>query len=62
MPIDNQPLPGMKPGAETGTPMQATPPAPLKSPKKDKLKLEKPAKNLKDIIKINPPLIVKEED
>ena len=62
MPIDNQPLPGMKPGQETGTPMQATPPAPLKSPKKEKMKLEKPSKKLKDIVDISPKLILPEED
>ena len=61
MPIDNQPLPGMKPGgADIGTPAVATPPAPLKNPKKDKLKLQKPPKNLKDIIDISP--TIKEED
>lgn len=54
MPIDNQPIAGKNPGIDTGTPGVVTPPAPLKKPKKDNLKLEKPSKNLKDIVDINP--------
>lgn len=56
MPIDNQPIAGQQPGQDTGAPQVVTPPAPLKSPKKDKkdIKLERPGKNLKDIIDIRP--------
>ena len=50
MPIDNQPTPGMKPGNYGTQPAVATVPLPLSKPKKDKLKLDKPSKNLKDII------------
>ena len=60
MPIDNQPIPGMKPGDNQGRPGMVTPPVPLKNPKKDKLKLDKPSKKLKDIIDISP--TIKEED
>ena len=56
MPIDNQPIAGQQPGQDTGAPAQVTPPVPLKKPKKDELKLEKPAKGkkLKDVIDIRP--------
>jgi hypothetical protein len=54
MPIDNQPIAGKSPGIDTGAPGVVTPPPPLKKPKKDGLKLEKPSKNLKDIVDINP--------
>jgi len=54
MPIDNQPIAGKSPGIHTGAPGVVTPPPPLKKPKKDGLKLEKPSKNLKDIVDINP--------
>lgn len=60
MPIDNQPTPGMKPGNYGTQPAVATVPLPLSKPKKDKLKLNKPSKNLKDIIDIRPE-IKKEE-
>jgi len=55
MPIDNQPIPGQQPGTDTGTPGVRTPAA-LKKPKSsDKdIKLQKPSKNLKDIIDISP--------
>lgn len=58
MPIDNQPIAGKNPGIDTGAPAQVTPPVPLKKPKKDELKLEKPAKGkkLNDIVKIRPKL------
>ncbi len=56
MPIDNQPIAGKSPGIDTGTPGIVTPPVPLKKPKKDEIKLEKPAKGkkLKDVINIRP--------
>ena len=60
MPIDNQPLPGMKPGSDQGQPPVVTPPVPLKNPKKDKIKLNKAPKKLKDIIDISP--TIKEEE
>ena len=53
MPIGTQPFPGMKPGTDQGTPGVTTPPR-LNKPKKDTLKLDKPSKNLKDIIDIRP--------
>jgi len=60
MPIDNEPLPGIKPGSDQGQTTVVTPPVPLKNPSKDKLKLQKPSKKLKDIIDISP--TIKEED
>ena len=60
MPIDNQPIPGMKPGNYGTQPGVVTPPVPLKNPKKEKLKLDKAPKKLKDIIDINPQ--IQEED
>ena len=60
MPIDNQPLPGIKPGSDIGQTMVVTPPVPLKNPNKDKLKLQKAPKKLKDIVDISP--TIKEED
>lgn len=56
MPIDNQPIAGKSPGIDTGTPGIVTPPVPLKKPKKDEIKLEKPAKGkkLKDVIDLRP--------
>lgn len=54
MPIDNQPIAGQQPGQDTGAPVVRTP-APLKKPKGEKeIKLEKPTKNLKDIVDIRP--------
>ena len=41
MPIDNQPIPGMKPGNYGTKPGVVTPPVPLKNPKKEKLSLLK---------------------
>ena len=60
MPIDNQPLPGMKPGSDQGQSTVVTPPVPLKNPKKEKMKLQTPSKKLKDIIDLQP--TIKEED
>ena len=60
MPIDNQPIPGMKPGNYGTQPGVVTPPVPLKNPKKEKMKLDKAPKKLKDIIDINPQ--IQEED
>ena len=60
MPIDNQPLPGIKPGSDQGQTTVVTPPVPLKNPSKDKLKLQKVPKKLKDIVDISP--TIKEED
>ena len=60
MPIDNQPLPGIKPGSDQGQSTVVTPPVPLKNPKKDKMKLNKAPKKLKDIIDISP--TIKEEE
>ena len=60
MPIDNQPLPGIKPGSDQGQTTVVTPPAPLKKPSKENLKLQKGSKKLKDIITVRPP--IKEED
>jgi hypothetical protein len=59
MPIDNQPIAGKNPGIDTGAPAQVTPPVPLKKPKKDELKLEKPAKGkkLNDVINIRPKIV-----
>ena len=59
MPIDNQPVAGKMPGYHTGEPMQVTPPVPLKKPKKDELKLEKPAKGkkLNDVINVRPKIV-----
>ena len=59
MPIDNQPIAGQQPGIHTGEPMQVTPPVPLKKPKKDELKLEKPAKGkkLNDVINVRPKIV-----
>ena len=59
MPIDNQPIAGKMPGVHTGEPMQVTPPVPLKKPKKDELKLEKPAKGkkLNDVINVRPKIV-----
>ena len=37
MPIDNQPIPGMKPGNYGTQPGVVTPPVPLKNPKKEKM-------------------------
>ena len=56
MPIDNQPIAGKSPGTDVGAPGIVTPPVPLKKPKKDEVKLEKPAKGkkLKDVINIRP--------
>ena len=62
MPINNQPVAygaGKQQGMDTGAPVAKTP-LPLDKPKKDKLKLDKPSKNLKDIIDIRPE-IKKEE-
>jgi len=62
MPINNQPVAygaGKQQGMDTGAPVAKTP-LPLDKPKKDKLKLDKPSKNLKDIIDIRP-AIKKEE-
>ena len=61
MPIDNQPLPGIKPGSDQGQTMVVTPPVPLKNPKKDKLKLNKAPKKLKDIVDINPKMYQEEK-
>ena len=60
MPIDNQPTPGMKPGNYGTQPAVATVPLPLSKPKKDKLKLDKPSKKLKDIIDIRPEIKTEE--
>ena len=54
MPIDNQPIAGKHPGQDVGSPGVVTPPPPLKKPSKKNLKLDKPSKNLKDIIDIRP--------
>lgn len=56
MPIDNQPIAGKSPGTDVGAPGIVTPPVPLKKPKKDEIKLEKPAKGkkLKDVVNIRP--------
>ena len=54
MPIDNQPLPGMKPGSDQGQSTVVTPPVPLKNPSKEKMKLQKAPKKLKDIVDISP--------
>ena len=62
MPINDQPVAygaGKQQGMDTGAPVAKTP-LPLDKPKKDKLKLDKPSKNLKDIIDIRP-TIKKEE-
>ena len=61
MPIDNQPTPGMKPGNYGTQPAVATVPLPLDKPKKDKLKLNKPSKKLKDIIDIRPEIKTEEK-
>ncbi len=42
MPIDNQPIAGKSPGTDVGAPGIVTPPVPLKKPKKDEVKLQKP--------------------
>ena len=40
MPIDNQPLPGIKPGSDQGQTTVVTPPAPLKKPSKENYQVE----------------------
>ena len=52
---ENYTTTGIKPGSNQGQTMVVTPPAPLKAGKKGKkIDLEKPSKNLKDIIDVSP--------
>ena len=62
MPINDQPVAygaGKQQGNDMGAPVAKTP-LPLNKPKKDKLKLDKPSKNLKDIIDIRPTIKTEE--
>lgn len=52
---ENYTTTGIKPGSNQGQTMVVTPPAPLKAGKKGKkIDLEKPSKNLKDIVDVSP--------
>jgi hypothetical protein len=64
MPIDNQPVAygaGKQQGQDMGTPVVRTPPK-LTKGKRENLKLEKPSKNLKDIIDIRPKMKMANEE